>query len=86
MRRWSAPNANIGAAPTKVIVTNGPEWLQQINPGNVVAQPYGGYLIPGSTLAEPHYVISQWDTVQGDNWPYRAMQFRGPALTPVNPV
>ena len=82
----SAPNANIGAAPTKVIVTNGPEWLQQINPGNVVAQPYGGYLIPGSTLAEPHYVISQWDTVQGDNWPYRAMQFRGPALTPVNPV
>jgi hypothetical protein len=38
-----------------------------------VAQLYGGYLVPGSTLDDLHLVVSQWNTTT--NWPYRAMQF-----------
>jgi hypothetical protein len=39
-----------------------------------VAQLYGGYIIPGSTLSDLHLSISQWKTDAG--WPYRVMQFR----------
>jgi Domain of unknown function (DUF4185) len=39
-----------------------------------VAQLYGGYIIPGSTLNQLHLSVSQWNT--STNWPYRAMQFR----------
>lgn len=39
-----------------------------------VAQLYGGYVVPGSTLDDLHVVVSQWNT--GTNWPYRSMQFR----------
>jgi hypothetical protein len=42
-----------------------------------VAQLYGGYVIPGSTLDDLHLSVSQWNTTPGaGNWPYRAMQFR----------
>ena len=39
-----------------------------------VAQLYGGYIIPGSTLDELHLSVSQWNTTE--NWPYRVMQHR----------
>ncbi|MGV9455031.1 DUF4185 domain-containing protein [Streptomyces sp. NPDC003635] len=39
-----------------------------------VAQLYGGYVIPGSTLDDLHLSVSQWNTQAG--WPYRVMQFR----------
>ncbi|GGP47284.1 DUF4185 domain-containing protein [Streptomyces abikoensis] len=39
-----------------------------------VAQLYGGYVIPGSTLDDLHLSVSQWNTKAG--WPYRVMQFR----------
>lgn len=39
-----------------------------------VAQLYGGYIIPGSTLDDLHLSVSQWNTAEG--WPYRAMHFR----------
>ena len=39
-----------------------------------VAQMYGPYIIPGSTLDELHLMVSQWNTEQG--WPYHVMQFR----------
>jgi hypothetical protein len=42
-----------------------------------VAQLYGGYILPGSTLDVPGgvgLVVSQWNTAHG--WPYRVMQFR----------
>ncbi|MFI8215760.1 DUF4185 domain-containing protein [Streptomyces sp. NPDC085932] len=39
-----------------------------------VAQLYGGYVIPGSTLDDLHLSVSQWNTAAG--WPYRVMQFR----------
>lgn len=41
-----------------------------------VAQLYGGYIHPDSTLHEMHLIVSQWNTTEGaNNWPYRAMQF-----------
>ena len=42
-----------------------------------VAQLYGGYILPGSTLdavGGVGLVVSQWHTERG--WPYRVMQFR----------
>jgi hypothetical protein len=39
----------------------------------VVAQLYGGYIHPDSTLHDLHLIVSQWNTTT--NWPYRAMQF-----------
>ncbi|GHJ41655.1 DUF4185 domain-containing protein [Streptomyces sp. TS71-3] len=39
-----------------------------------VAQLYGGYVIPGSTLNDLSLSVSQWNTSAG--WPYRVMQFR----------
>lgn len=38
-----------------------------------VAQLYGAYIHPDSTLHNLHLIISQWNTKEG--WPYRAMQF-----------
>ena len=40
---------------------------------STVAQLYGGYIHPDSTLRELHLIVSQWNTAR--NWPYRAMQF-----------
>jgi hypothetical protein len=42
---------------------------------NHVAQLYGGYIIPGSTLSNLHLPVSQWKT--DADWPYRVMQFCG---------
>lgn len=39
-----------------------------------IAQLYGGYIIPGSTIDELHLSVSQWNTTE--NWPYRVMQHR----------
>lgn len=38
-----------------------------------VAQLYGGYIHPDSTLHNMHLIVSQWNTEV--DWPYRAMQF-----------
>jgi len=49
--------------------------------GNRVAQPYGGFIIPGSTLRELHFCVSQWKTDGDDKgWPYRVMQFKALGL------
>ncbi|WP_017545569.1 DUF4185 domain-containing protein [Nocardiopsis prasina] len=39
-----------------------------------VAQLYGGYIIPGSTLDDLHLTVSQWNT--DHDWPYRVMRHR----------
>ena len=49
---------------------------------NRLAQPYGGYISPGSTLDELRVFISQWNTGPGDNTPYRVIQF---AVNPLKP-
>jgi hypothetical protein len=50
---------------------------------NVLAQPYGGYISPGSTLDELRIFISQWNNAQpAARAPYRVIQF---AVNPFKP-
>ncbi|GAC1637801.1 MAG: DUF4185 domain-containing protein [Mycobacterium sp.] len=77
----------LGAAPVTTVVFSGdwPEPAQDLGPpeNNRLAQPYGGYLSPGSTLDELRVFVSQWNTsAAGDNSPYRVIQF---AVNPVKP-
>ena len=55
----------------------GSAWDAEDHAKSRVAQLYGGYILPGSTLGALGGVglmVSQWNTTHG--WPYRAMQFR----------
>ncbi|GLZ56136.1 DUF4185 domain-containing protein [Actinomycetospora sp. NBRC 106378] len=67
------PTANLHTAPRTTVVA-GAGWGDEDHAGGRVAQLYGGYTVPGSTLDDLHLVVSQWNT--GTNWPYRSMQFR----------
>jgi hypothetical protein len=69
----SHPTADLYAAPRTTLV-HGSGWDDEDHDAGRVAQLYGGYTLPGSTLSDLHLVISQWNT--GTNWPYRSMQFR----------
>ncbi|MBD3577567.1 MULTISPECIES: DUF4185 domain-containing protein [Streptomyces] len=65
------PTADLGAAYRKTLI-QGAAWGEE--GGAHVAQPYGGYVVPGSRLDDLHLTVSQWRT--GADWPYRVMQFR----------
>jgi len=67
-----SPTADLHTAP-RATVLQGVGWGDEDHDAGRVAQLYGGYVLPGSTLAELHLVVSQWNTTT--NWPYRAMQF-----------
>ncbi len=74
-RTIASPTANLYEAAIQTPVV-GATWDGQNLANNQVAQLYGGYVLPGSTLDAPGgvgVVVSQWDTATG--WPYRAMQF-----------
>eukprot|EP01087_Luapelamoeba_hula_P004236 TRINITY_DN14173_c0_g1_i1.p1 TRINITY_DN14173_c0_g1~~TRINITY_DN14173_c0_g1_i1.p1 ORF type:complete len:357 (+),score=40.45 TRINITY_DN14173_c0_g1_i1:35-1105(+) len=73
----AGPVSNLFTAQREILVLGG-QWGHEDN--THVAQLYGGYTIPGSTLRNFHFVISQWDTATG--WPYRSMQFKS-ALPPL---
>ena len=49
---------------------------------NRLAQPYGGYISPGSTLDEVRVFVSQWNTMPRGEAPYRVIQF---AVNPFKP-
>jgi hypothetical protein len=49
---------------------------------NRLAQPYGGYISPGSTLDEVRVFVSQWNTGPRVRAPYRVIQF---AVNPYKP-
>ena len=77
----------LGAAPvtTVVFAADWPEVADELPaPGdNRLAQPYGGYISPGSTLDELRVFVSQWNTLpRADNAPYRVIQF---AVNPLKP-
>ena len=76
----------LGAAPvtTVVFASAWPDPAEDLGPpeDNRLAQPYGGYISPGSTLDELRVFISQWNTGPGDNAPYRVIQF---AVNPFKP-
>ncbi|MCP9275735.1 DUF4185 domain-containing protein [Mycolicibacterium sp. CAU 1645] len=77
----------LGSAPvtTVVVAAPWPDVADQLPPptDNRLAQPYGGYLSPGSTLDELRVFISQWNTAPAaDNAPYRVIQY---AVNPFKP-
>jgi hypothetical protein len=77
----------LGSAPVTTVVVAGdwPEQVDYLPPPDVnrLAQPYGGYISPGSTLDEVRVFVSQWNTTPlADNAPYRVIQF---AVNPLKP-
>lgn len=69
----------LGSAPVTTVVRHGewpkpPESLPDSG-DNQLAQPYGGYISPGSTLDELRVFVSQWKTDSRDHAPYRVIQF-----------
>ncbi len=74
-RVMKSPTAVADSPLQKPIAGSG--WDAEDHAHNRVAQLYGGYVLPGSTLdtvGGVGLVVSQWHTENG--WPYRAMQFR----------
>lgn len=85
IRVAAAPTA-LGAAPvTTVVRADGwPDPADSLpDPDdNTLAQPYGGYISPGSTLDVVRVFVSQWNTESRDRSPYRVIQF---AVNPFKP-
>jgi hypothetical protein len=79
----------LGTAPVTTVVQH-TEWPDPPVPvetlpspfDNRLAQPYGGYISPGSTLDELRVFISQWNTEPRHRAPYRVIQF---AVNPFKP-
>ena len=76
----------LGSAPVTTVVFAGdwPDPAEDLPPPeiNQLAQPYGGYISPGSTLDELRVFISQWNTQPRAQAPYRVIQF---AVNPLKP-
>ncbi|KUI06125.1 DUF4185 domain-containing protein [Mycobacterium sp. IS-3022] len=76
----------LGTAPvtTVVVATEWPDPVDHLGPpeNNRLAQPYGGYISPGSTLDEVRVFVSQWNTGPRGGSPYRVIQF---AVNPFKP-
>lgn len=67
---WSDLTA---ARPTTLL--HGGAWGAESN--DRVAQLYGSYVVPGSSLSDLHLIVSQWNTTKGaKDTPYHAMHFR----------
>ncbi len=78
---------SLGAAPVTTVVQHDdwPEPAESLPPpyDNRLAQPYGGYISPGSTLDELRVFVSQWhNTDPRESGPYRVIQF---AVNPYKP-
>ena len=77
---------SLGTAPVTTVVQHDewPEPAESLPPpyDNRLAQPYGGYISPGSTLYELRIFVSQWDTRARVSAPYRVIQF---AVNPFKP-
>lgn len=73
------PDADIVHTDRRRTLVVNTAWGTEI--ANRVAQPYGGYILPGSSLRDFHFAVSQWKTDGPDKgWPYRVMQFRALGL------
>jgi hypothetical protein len=78
---------SLGSAPVTTVVQHD-EWPEPAEslPGpndNRLAQPYGGYISPGSTLDELRVFVSQWhNSDPRERAPYRVIQF---AVNPFKP-
>lgn len=67
---FDGPTSNLHEATTYKPIKGGAWGFES---DTVVAQLYGGYIHPDSTLHDLHLIVSQWNTET--DWPYRAMQF-----------
>jgi hypothetical protein len=80
----------LGTAPVTTVVFAGewPDPAEDLPPPEVnrLAQPYGGYISPGSTLDEVRVFISQWNTLPRAQAPYRVIQFAVNPLKPGEPL
>lgn len=78
---------SLGTAPVTTVVQWG-EWPEPAEAlpapfDNRLAQPYGGYISPGSTLDELRVFVSQWNNSDPrERAPYRVIQF---AVNPFKP-
>ncbi|WP_079259778.1 DUF4185 domain-containing protein [Streptomyces malaysiensis] len=66
---FALPTSDLFATPEQPLIvptTPGNE------SGNAVANPYGGFIVPGSTFGDFHLAVSQWY----DDQNYRVMQYR----------
>lgn len=76
----------LGTAPvtTVVFASAWPDPVDSLPPPEVnqLAQPYGGYISPGSTLDQVRVFISQWNTMARGGTPYRVIQY---AVNPFKP-
>ena len=79
---------SLGTAPVTTVVQHVDEWpepAESLPPpyDNRLAQPYGGYISPGSTLDELRVFVSQWhNSDPRARAPYRVIQF---AVNPFKP-
>jgi hypothetical protein len=85
MRVADGPTS-LGSAPVTTVVQAyaWPDPAESLPPpeDNQLAQPYGGYISPGSTIDEVRVFVSQWNTESRDRAPYRVLQF---AVNPFKP-
>ena len=77
----------LGDAPVTTVVQHDewPDPAESLPPSydNRLAQPYGGYVSPGSTLDELRIFVSQWNNIDPRaRAPYRVIQF---AVNPLKP-
>ncbi|MBX7431167.1 DUF4185 domain-containing protein [Mycobacterium sp. Y57] len=76
----------LGTAPvtTVVFASDWPDPAEHLPPpeDNRLAQPYGGYISPGSTIDVVRVFVSQWNTMPRGGTPYRVIQF---AVNPIKP-
>lgn len=76
----------LGSAPVTTVVVGAP-WPDRPEDlpapqDNRLAQPYGGYISPVSTLDELRVFVSQWNTTPRGGTPYRVIQY---AVHPFQP-
>lgn len=77
----------LGWAPVTTVVRAAP-WPERPEElpapdDNRLAQPYGGYISPASTLEELRVFVSQWNTSPRGGTPYRVLQY---AVNPRQPA
>lgn len=94
LKVMTSPTDNMITAPVYTVVDPG-KWPGDAGnlpvdnwSAGVVAQPYAGHIIPGSTHDEVHVVVSQWKNQNRpatDGWPYLSLQFKL-KINPRNPL
>lgn len=77
--RVAADPTQLGSAPVTTVVVGSP-WPDRPEDlpapqDNRLAQPYGGYISPASTLDEVRVFVSQWNTTPRGGTPYRVIQY-----------